>query len=166
MHYWRIHINASQTVQGHHPDRICILVHHAQPIHIIFMNTHYNGFLWTLWKLTLRKILPWLRFACIPEQPYLTFYFTFNITSFVTFYPLHSSVWVNHQLYIQLWCNNTCWLGSQWEKVLSKIPECSRPFLDSPPLAPRIGTSPGRIKVLAYDHPRIPHQNWNLSCRT
>ena len=35
----RICINASQTVQGHHPDRICILVHRAQPIHIIFMNT-------------------------------------------------------------------------------------------------------------------------------
>ena len=41
----RIHIIVSQTVQGHRPDRICILVHCAQPIHIIFMNTHYNGFL-------------------------------------------------------------------------------------------------------------------------
>ena len=40
----RIHVNASQTVQGDHPDRICILVHCAQPIRIIFMNTHYNGF--------------------------------------------------------------------------------------------------------------------------
>ena len=40
----RIHVNASQTVQGHHPDRICILVHRAQPIRIIFMNMHYNGF--------------------------------------------------------------------------------------------------------------------------
>ena len=40
----RICVNASQTVQGHHPDRICILVDHAQPIRIIFMNTHYNGF--------------------------------------------------------------------------------------------------------------------------
>ena len=38
----RIHINASQTVQGHHPDRICILVHCTQPIRIIFMNTHYH----------------------------------------------------------------------------------------------------------------------------
>ena len=41
----RIRIIVSQTVQGHHPDRICILVHYAQPIRIIFMNTHYNGFL-------------------------------------------------------------------------------------------------------------------------
>ena len=48
----RIFINASQTVQGHHPDRICILFHGAQPICIIFMNTHYNGFLRALWKLT------------------------------------------------------------------------------------------------------------------
>ena len=40
----RICINASQTVQGHCPDRICILVHCTQPIRIIFMNTHYNGF--------------------------------------------------------------------------------------------------------------------------
>ena len=40
----RICVNASQTVQSHHPDRICILVHCAQPICIIFMNTHYNGF--------------------------------------------------------------------------------------------------------------------------
>ena len=67
----RIRINASQTVQGHHPDRICILVYHVQPMCIIFMNTHDNGFLWALWKLTmntepgrwklsLRKILPYL----------------------------------------------------------------------------------------------------------
>ena len=40
----KICVNASQTVQGHRPDRICILVHRAQPICIIFMNTHYNGF--------------------------------------------------------------------------------------------------------------------------
>ena len=40
----RIRIIVSQTVQGHCPDRICILVHCAQPICIIFMNTHYNGF--------------------------------------------------------------------------------------------------------------------------
>ena len=40
----RIHVNASQTVQDHRPDRICILVHRVQPICIIFMNTHYNGF--------------------------------------------------------------------------------------------------------------------------
>ena len=48
----RIYINAllricvivSQTAQGHCPDRICILVHCAQLIRIIFMNTHYNGF--------------------------------------------------------------------------------------------------------------------------
>ena len=40
----RICVNASQTVQGHHPDRIYILVHCTQPICIIFMNTHYNGF--------------------------------------------------------------------------------------------------------------------------
>ena len=40
----RIHIIVSQTVQGHCPDRICILVHCAQPIRIIFMITHYNGF--------------------------------------------------------------------------------------------------------------------------
>ena len=40
----RIHVNASETVQGHRPDKICILVHHTQPIRIIFMNTHYNGF--------------------------------------------------------------------------------------------------------------------------
>ena len=52
----RICINASQTVQGHRPDRISILVHRAQPICIIFLNMHYNGFfyghsenwLWTL----------------------------------------------------------------------------------------------------------------------
>ena len=52
----RICVNASQTVQGHHPDRICILVHRTQAIRIIFMNMHYNGFfyehsenwLWTL----------------------------------------------------------------------------------------------------------------------
>ena len=41
----RIHIIVSQTIQGHDADRICILVHCTQPIHIIFMNTHYNGFL-------------------------------------------------------------------------------------------------------------------------
>ena len=40
----RVHVNASQTGQGHCPDRICILVHRTQPIRIIFMNTHYNGF--------------------------------------------------------------------------------------------------------------------------
>ena len=39
----RICVNASQTVQVHRQDRICILVHHAQPIRIIFMNMHYNG---------------------------------------------------------------------------------------------------------------------------
>ena len=39
----RICVIVSQTVQGHHPDRICIMVHCAQPIRIIFMNTHYNG---------------------------------------------------------------------------------------------------------------------------
>ena len=66
----RICVNVSHTVQGHHPDRICILVHRAQPICIIFMNTHYNGVflqaLWKLtldtelgrWKLSLRKIFP------------------------------------------------------------------------------------------------------------
>ena len=41
---FRIRVIVSQTVQGHRPDRICILVHRAQPIRIIFMNTHYNGF--------------------------------------------------------------------------------------------------------------------------
>ena len=81
----RIRIIVSQTVQGHRPDRICILVHCAQPIRIIFMITHYNGFFLqalgklTLntelnrWKLSLRKILPWnhsvlssvsLRYVC------------------------------------------------------------------------------------------------------
>ena len=68
----RIRINASQTVQGHCPDRICILVHHIQPIHIIFMIIFIIFIilqaLWKLtlntelshWKLSLRKILPWL----------------------------------------------------------------------------------------------------------
>ena len=40
----RICVNASQTVQGHCPDKICIMVHRTQPIRIIFMNIHYNGF--------------------------------------------------------------------------------------------------------------------------
>ena len=34
----------SQTVQGHGPDRICILVHRGQGMRIIFMNMHYNCF--------------------------------------------------------------------------------------------------------------------------
>ena len=46
----RIHVNASQTVQGHHPDRICILVHRTQSICIIFKNTHYNGFFTSILK--------------------------------------------------------------------------------------------------------------------